>query len=650
MKPETRLLALLLTMAMPAALAQAWIAEPEVVRGRGGDAISGVVFEDADGDGRRQRGEAGIAGVLVSNGLDVVRTDAQGGYRLPVRSDMDLFVIQPSGWRVPVDARNVPRFSYTHKPGGSPGTLRYGGLAATGPAPAAVNFPLRRAADRGGRFSCAMIGDSQPYNNVEVGQFRDSAIADLLETGLQDGDCLLYLGDVVGDHLGLLDRVFELGATVGVPQWAVAGNHDVDYDVEHDADSLDTWRRTWGPAYYAFEQGGVLFVGLDNVFVQPCMAAETARPAVLEHCAAGRFEYTGQFTQTQLRWLENLLREVPPERLVVLAHHIPLVNFRGATELSHTWNAAALHALVAGRPALDVSGHTHTLENFDPGEHYANWSSVGVGPLPFRHIVAGAASGRWWGGDFNVDGDAQSLTESGEPKGVLMLDFDGADYRERFVPSRLGGRGQWVDFSTPAFRAWHDTLDAWLRQPARTRDPVPPVTTSDLPDTRVFTPQELREGVYATVNFWQGSASARVEASIDGGPRFALVRTQEGRGEAPRRGIDQVDPFAAKRHATIGRWAWQSRSGVALNQGHVRAKGNPSGEVKPPQPYGNALPDANHHLWRARLPADLAEGVHTLAVASTDRNGQAWQDTVVFEVRAAHLPPHFPRALWRAKE
>ena len=41
-------------------------------------AISGVVFEDRSGTGRRQAGDRGIPGVLVSNGREVVRTDAGG--------------------------------------------------------------------------------------------------------------------------------------------------------------------------------------------------------------------------------------------------------------------------------------------------------------------------------------------------------------------------------------------------------------------------------------------------------------------------------------------------------------------------------------------------------------------------------------------
>lgn len=645
MKSIGLLILLLLAFHPPAAIAQApWVAAPEVVRGAGGGTVAGLVFEDLNGDGRRQPGEAGIPGVLVSNGLDVVRTDADGGYEIALRDDMDLFVVQPSGWRVPVDARNVPQFSYVHKPGGSPGPFRFGGLPDTGPAPERVNFPLRRAHGDSRRFTCAAIGDSQTYSNFELDQFRDSAIADLLARDAGENDCMLYLGDVVGDDLGLLERLFEVGSAVGLPQWAVAGNHDVDFDAPHDAHSLDTWRRVWGPAYFAFEIGRVLFVGLDNV-VYPCGVEDTSLPG-RDVCTTGRNPtYNARVTGTQMRWLENLLRETPDDRLVVFAHHIPFVSYTSADSPIHqTDNANDIFELVAGREALSLSGHTHTLENHDPGQHFEGWQEmVGVGPLPFRHIVAGAASGRWWQGDFGVDGDAMAITGLGEPKGLLMIDFDGVDYVERYAGSRLGERAQWVDFNTPSFREWFAKLDAWRGEDPRERDPVPPVSTNDLADTRTFTPAELQQGVWVTVNFWHGSASAQVEASIDGGAPFALARTQEGEGEADRRGAEYADPFAVKRQATIGRYAIRSRTGIERNQGWEAGRGTAHRGAPQPLP---GWADRSVHLWRARLPADLAEGVHTLRATSTDRNGRSWTDVVTFEVRAERPPARHRRELW----
>ncbi|AZU05293.1 metallophosphoesterase [Glycocaulis alkaliphilus] len=641
-------LALFALAALPAtALADApWIASPEVIEGASDGFVRGVVFEDLNGDGVYQRTEPGVQHVLVSNGRDVTVTNRVGAYTLPVREDMDLFVIQPSGFRVPVNERQVPQFSHTHKPGGTPEALRYGGLPDTGAAPRAVNFPLRRV-EGDDAFTCAIIGDSQTYSNFEISQLRDSAIADLVASGLSGNDCMLYLGDVVGDDLDLLTRVFEVGSAVGVPQWALPGNHDLDLDARSHANSVDTWRRLYGPAYYAFEIGEVSFIVLNNIYF-PCGIEDADVPG-REFCTESeRARYNARVDNVQMEWLANLLEHIDEDRLIVIAHHAPFVSFVDAASPVHqTDNAAAIYALLEGREALSLSGHTHTTENHSPGQYFEGWQeSVGVGPLPFRHIIAGAASGNWWQGDFNLDGDAQALQRMGAPKGVLMIDFAGTSYQERYVGSRLGEeRGQWVDFNTPAFRSWFDVLNAWRGEPWQERDPVPPVSINDLPDTRILTRQDLAEGTYLTANVWNGAAETLVEARIHNGPAFALERTQEGAGEAVRIGAMFADPFAVQRQASVGRYAVESRSGEERNQGFEAFQGRSFRGTPQPQ---SSLADRNMHLWTARLPADLAEGVHRLTVTSTDRHGRSYSDTIVFEVRGERPPARFRTDVWEA--
>ena len=640
-------LSVMILLACPAALsAQPWIASPDVIEGPSDGFVRGVVFEDLNGDGTYQRDEPGVQRVLVSNGRDVTMTNRVGAYMLPVREDMDLFVIQPSGFRVPVNERQIPQFFYTHKPGGTPEALRYGGLADTGPAPQTVNFPLRRV-DEDSQFTCAVIGDSQTYSNHEISQFRDSAIADLVASGLSANDCMLYLGDVVGDDLELLERIFEVGSAVGVPQWAVIGNHDIDLDATAYAHSADTWRRLYGPAYYAFEIGEVTFIVLNNIYF-PCGIEDADVPG-REFCtSSATARYNARVDNVQMEWLENLLAQIPQDRLIVIAHHAPLVSFVDAASPVHqTDNANAIHALLEGREALSLSGHTHTLENHAPGQFFEGWQeTVGVGPLPFRHIIAGAASGNWWQGDYNLDGDAQALQRMGAPKGVLMIDFDGTAYREHYVGSRLGAhRGQWVDFNTPAFRQWFDALNEWRNARREERDPVPPVSINDLPDTRILTRQDLIEGTFVSVNVWNGSAETIVEGRINGGQPFALTRTQEGAGEEVRIGAMFADPFAVKRQATVGRYAIQSRSGEERSRGFEAFRG--SRFQGPPQPQ-SSLADRNMHLWMARLPSGLPDGIHRLSITSTDRHGRTYTDELVFEVRPERLPARFRTDVWNA--
>ncbi len=73
---------------------------------------SGVAFEDANGNQRPDPDEPGRAGVLVSNGLEVTQTDADGGYRLPVSNGDVLFVTKPSGYTQPLDGDRLSQFYY----------------------------------------------------------------------------------------------------------------------------------------------------------------------------------------------------------------------------------------------------------------------------------------------------------------------------------------------------------------------------------------------------------------------------------------------------------------------------------------------------------------------------------------------------------
>ncbi len=606
---------------------------------------SGRVFEDRDNDGNRDPDEAGVSGVLVSNGRDWVRTDEEGRYGIVAREDMDLTIVQPAGWRVPTDQRRVPQFFEVHKPGGSPARLRFGGLPDTGSIPRQVDFPLVRRGSPDRAFRCAIIGDSQTYSNREVGWFRDGVITDLANQALDADDCLLYLGDVVGDDLGLLDRLLEIGATLGPAQWLVHGNHDLDFDARSDADSADSWRRMYGPSYYAFERGQVLFVVLDNV-VYPCRPGD-GEPA-REFCRdEERPTYNGRITDTQMQWLAGLLEHTPEDRLIVLAHHIPLVSFVDADSARHqTDNAGALHELLKGRPALSLSGHTHSTENHAPGQHFEGWqANAGVGPLPFRHIIAGAGSGAWFQGDYNVDGNPMALQRMGAPPGVLMLEFDGAEYRERYLGARVDpDRRQWIGLNTPAFRKWFEAIMDWKALDASERDPLPPFSIQDLPDTRILTPEDLAQGVWLTANVWAGSSETAVEATLSDGRELRLERTQAGDGERARVGAEWADPFAASRQLSVARHAFESRSGDPRAQGFELFKGASYGPAAP-QPQ-SAVADRNMHLWRARLPEDLAAGVYRARVTSTDRHDRTHTDVIVFEVRERRPPRDFRHEVW----
>lgn len=610
-----------------------WFAVPEVIRGGGsGESVAGVVFHDRNRDGVHQPDEPGVAGVLVSNGREIAVTDDAGRYEISARADMNLMIVQPRGWQVPTNRLFVPQFFYVHKPGGSPPGLRFGGLPDTGPLPARVNFPLRPA-EVAETFDVAAFGDPQTYSNREISYLRDGLTATLLNQSAGPVVALLGLGDIVGDDLGLLPRLLEIGAVLQVPQWFAFGNHDLDFDATAPEHSGDSWRRLYGPTYYAFEMGRVLFVVLNNVLYPVGQDGERAT-------------YQGSVDEVQMKWFESLIARTPKDRLVVLAHHIPFVSFVDQTSTVHqTPQAPRIYEILAGREALSLSGHTHTTENHAPGQFFAGWGeAVNVGPLPFRHMVVGAASGGWFQGDFNTFGLPMALQRMGAPPGYFHLSFDGNAYRERYLGFNFPERDFWVGFNTPPFRAWFTAINEWRQQGADARPPLPPYSINDLADTRILTPADLQEGVDFMVNVWGGSAETRVTASLNGAAPWPLARTQEGRGEGARVGAEWADPFATQRQLSVARFAFQSEKGDERNQGWEAFRGARYGPgVAQP---GRNVADRNMHLWRVRLPQDLPAGTHRLTVESTDRHGRVSTERVIFEVRAERPPALFRRELW----
>ncbi|RYG49607.1 metallophosphoesterase, partial [bacterium] len=162
----------------------------------------GFVFHDQNGNGRREDGDSGVAGVCVSNGRKVVKTDRDGKWRLPVDEDSILFVIKPGGWSVPTDEQSLPRYYYIHKPAGSP-QYKYEGVAPTGALPTSIDFPLQPQKESD-KFRMVLFGDPQPRNQTEI----DYIAHDVVEQVTRDAKAVdakfgLSLGDEMFDNLSL---------------------------------------------------------------------------------------------------------------------------------------------------------------------------------------------------------------------------------------------------------------------------------------------------------------------------------------------------------------------------------------------------------------------------------------------------------------
>lgn len=363
---------------------------------------TGIVFHDRNRNGIRDVGEPGIPNVLVSNQRDVVRTDKQGRYRLPVTEDTILFVIKPRGWRVPLDERNLPQHYYIHKPNGSP-KLRFLDVPPTGALPESVDFALVPYREPE-RFTAAIIGDTQVRDVKEVGYLAQTIVRELMAN--KRIAFATVLGDIVFDDLSVFEPLNAVMAQVGTPWYPVMGNHDMNYDSLEDRYADETFERVYGTPYYAFEWGRVSFIVLDDVNWQ-----------------AGK--YTAGLGEQQLAFVRNYLRHVPRSNLVVLLMHIPL------WELPESEQQQLFESLAPFENTLSFSAHTHIqMHRFFTQEQ--GW----LGARPHHHINAVTACGSWWTGVPDPLGIPHTTMRDGTPHGYLLAEFRGNRYTVRYKAVR----------------------------------------------------------------------------------------------------------------------------------------------------------------------------------------------------------------------
>ncbi|MDA1007127.1 MAG: calcineurin-like phosphoesterase family protein, partial [Verrucomicrobia bacterium] len=363
---------------------------------------TGTVYHDLNNNQSRDDGEPGLPGVLVSNQIEITKTDAEGRWSLPASDDCIFFLIKPRGWTSPVDAQQLPRFFYTHKPAGSPKS-QFPGVAPTGPLPASIDFPLTKQ-EEPDQFKAIFFGDTQARDLKELDYMAQDTIPELIGTDAKFG---VTLGDILFNDLSLYDTHNSIIALIGRPWFNVIGNHDLNFDAPSDKLSDETFERVYGPAYYAFTHGPVHFVALDNVRWGG------------DRGSGGSGTYTGELGEDQLQFLTNLLPHIPQDELLVLMMHIPLHAADGPGE--STADREQLFRLIESRPyTMSISGHTHWQAH-----QFLDQKSGWKGKAPHHHVVNVTVCGSWWTGEPDELGIPHSTMRDGAPRGYSFINFDG---------------------------------------------------------------------------------------------------------------------------------------------------------------------------------------------------------------------------------
>lgn len=553
----------------------------------GSDVATGVVYDDRNRNGVQDVGEPGVRDVSVSNGRDVVRTDADGRYEITVTNETIVFVTKPAGYMVPVNDVQLPQFYYIHYPEGSPLGTTYPGIQPTGPLPDSVDFPLYKVKEPSS-YKALVFADPQARTVAEEADMRTDVINELVGTDASFG---ITAGDVVNDPLDLFGPHNENFSAMGVPWWNLPGNHDMNYDVPDDTYATETYKSVFGPTDYSFEYGQVHYVNMDNV-----------------HYLGQGKGYIGYLDERRLEWLRNDLAVVPKNKLIVLTTHIPLRTQAIGGANINTTNLDELLEILEGRDhVFSSSGHdtSNSWQTYlEPGEESP--TPPGVNPVvwegknPFHHQVLAEVRGNGWtSGPEDERGVPAADMADGNPNGYYYLDVAGHNYSMRFKPASLpedfqmrmtfrGGEGN-VTLA--------DGTPAWIPSGPSGSQGIDPAPAFDAEDWTEPQPPLLE------VNVFDGGEKHDVAVRFDRGAFTPMDYNP------PSFGLTDGDPAGNLDTYLLGM--------RELLESNLPARPQPSS-----------------HIWTAPVPAGLEPGEHVVTIRSTDPYGRTTESSQVFRVLA----------------
>lgn len=330
--------------------------------------------------GRVTCGAQPMPRVAVTDGYNVVYTDADGRYRIVSPADARfVYVSTPAGYLPATDLPTVPVFYHRLTDSQS-----------------AYDFVLTRNPRDDRRHTLIVQADAQVTAVADLDQY-DAMVAEMgqLARSITDRDVLgLDCGDIVGDSPWLYPEYLKRVRQLPFPVYRVIGNHDMDYNGRTFETSHSTFETFFGPDHYSFNRGQVHYVVVnDNFYI-------------------GReFYYMGYFDEKTFRWLEQDLQAVEPGSLVVIAIHIPTRLTPQQVPFAYEYgpiadqvvNAGAVHEFLKPYRVHIISGHMHYNLNIEHSDRL------------YEHNTA-SACGTWWRLPECLDG---------APRGYAVYDFDG---------------------------------------------------------------------------------------------------------------------------------------------------------------------------------------------------------------------------------
>lgn len=355
---------------------------------------------------------AGVYGVVVSDGVQVTKTNAEGLYQLKSAKKWGyVFISIPSGYEV-ASQGILPQF--------------YSYLNASASQVEQKDFVLTKVANQD-KYKMFFFGDMHLANRTsDKAQFRvfASDLTDYMASHSAEKMYGMTLGDMTWDiywyknKFSFPEYLDEINRDIkGLQIFQTMGNHDNNYLIKApNADFLaaSDYVKNLGPTYYSFNIGKIHYIVLDDIDCTNYDGTESRK-------------YIKNLSSDQIAWLKKDLEYVDKSTPLIITTHAQIFYPVSGDiyKIDHSEsNTKELLAALNGYNVNFVTGHTHVIFNVNPAE------AIKLSAENCHEHNAGSICGSWWWSGSLTSG--VYVGTDGSPAGYSIWDIDGTDIKWKY--------------------------------------------------------------------------------------------------------------------------------------------------------------------------------------------------------------------------
>lgn len=441
------------------------------IKPTGDNNVYGVVHCDGEG----------LAGVVVSDGVEVVQTDKKGVYQFKSAKKWGyVFISIPKDYEVSSEGV-LPQFHAT----------------LTEKADKAERHDFNLVKVNQEKYRVYFLGDMHLADRTnDLNQFDNcmkEVKADIMNDDVKS--YVITLGDMTWDlywysrnyyfpqYLESVNSFFK-NAAKQVQFFHTIGNHDHDMSKAGDFDTVIEYVKDIAPTYYSFNIGDVHYIVLDDILCTNVGGDPYATPKPVR-------DYEDEITAEQLKWLAKDLFFVSKTTPVIVTSHAPVYKETKKNENTYYLNnSETLISKFKGYNVDFVTGHTHVLYNVDkPSESI------------YEHN-AGAVCASWWWSGYLTPGI--HICTDGAPGGYSVWDITGTDKKWRYKGTGRDANEQ--------FRSY-DLNNVWFTV-EKDAPKVPAALKSDFEKYTKAYPKNSDNEVL--INIWNWDPNWKIEIKENG--------------------------------------------------------------------------------------------------------------------------------------